>query len=334
MGAIRLGLIGLGAWAREAYVPVLKELADVDVCAVAAKSEATRTFAREQFGDDIALYDNYAALLQDKNVELGETIHELKETRDRMVQQEKMASLGELAAGATHEINNPLNYIQAGAFALHRRLVALESGLAGREVGTNLAASLDSAKELSNIIVDGCERIEAIVKGLWAVTRQDPGEPESVDLNAELKSTSRLVRSTVESGVEIVLDLGSIPAVTGTCGELNQVLLNLVQNAVEALDGPGQITARTYAEKMAVCVEVADSGRGLPSGEPQRVFDPFFTTKEEGRGRGLGLAICMRIIEQHGGTIRAGNRPEGGALFTVRLPVAESAAVGKGGETQ
>ena len=267
--------------------------------------------------------------LQDKNVELEDTITELQETRDRMVQQEKMASLGEMAAGATHEINNPLNFIQAGAFSVRKKLAVLKDSLPTGGSFEEMEGRLDNLIDLSDVIGDGCRRIEAIVDGLWAITDQRRGEPESVDLNDGLESTAKFVTSTLGNGVELVLTPGRIRRVRGFSGELNQVLLNLVLNAAEALNGPGRIAMRTYGENDEVCVEVSDSGPGLPAGEPQRVFDPFYTTKQDGRGRGLGLAICMRIVEQHGGTIMAGSSPAGGAVFTMRLPGMKGIVAGK-----
>jgi signal transduction histidine kinase/tetratricopeptide (TPR) repeat protein len=262
--------------------------------------------------------------LRDRNEQLASTIRELTTTRDRMIHQAKMASVGLLAAGATHEINNPLSFVQGGAFAMARDVSRLEARVA-ELAGADPAVRdlIADTRNMSDIVLNGCDRIKGIVDGLWCIAGHRESRRERFDIRSGIESTVKLWRSAggrEETRVELCLD--PMAEVLGSPGELNQVLLNLLKNAGEASPKQCHVTVRTFMEKDRVCLSVRDRGAGIPEVILPHVFEPFFTTKGSEKGKGLGLSICMRIVEEHGGALTVNSRPGEGAVFTVSLPAA------------
>jgi len=260
--------------------------------------------------------------LKEKNQELSETIGELKTTRDRMVQQEKLASLGQIAAGATHEINNPLNFMEAGAAALLKKIDNLGGVLESQENGDNadLLKLLAGIKELSLVITNGGERIRNIVDSLWSFSKFKESDRAYFDVREGIKSTLDLLEPTIAAEINIETSLEEVPQIYCCRGEINQVILNLLTNAVFALDGRGTITVSTSSEDDRVRILISDTGKGIDESIINRIFDPFFTTREVGEGTGLGLSICMGVVEAHGGAIKVRSTPGEGSEFEVVLP--------------
>jgi len=272
------------------------------------------------------------------NAELVEANLAIKKTQALVIQQEKLASIGYLAAGIAHEINNPLGYLRsnheflAGFF---RNLRAAWSEAAARP---EAMAAIAKARDLDYLFTEteallaesdsGYGRIMEIVKGLKDYARA--GEELRVapyDLNKGLDSSLVVAWNKVKYVAEVEKDYGELPFIEADGGSINQVLLNIIVNAAEAIDGQkragkGRIVLRTRAEGDAVVCSVEDDGPGVPDRFRLQVFDPFFTTKEPGQGTGLGLSISYDIVvNRHGGSLVVGTSPMGGAAFTMSLPL-------------
>ncbi len=227
-----------------------------------------------------------------------------RELRDHLIQTEKMATIGTLVAGISHEINNPL-YIMLG-FSEH-----LRDEPRGEVV-----------REYVDAILDAGQRIATIVRDLNTFAqRARPEGLGDVDINQTLDQAVNMARrSTVLDNVTIVTHYGAVPSLRGKREEMQQVFLNLVTNAIQAMDGHGTLTVTTRSSDGSILVTVKDTGPGIPDDDLPRVFDPFFTTKEPGKGPGLGLHIVREIVRGYGGKVNVESRLGDGAAFTVTLP--------------
>lgn len=268
----------------------------------------------------------------------------LEEQRKQLAQAEKLASLGQLAAGIAHEINNPVSYVKSNLDQFERdaadlipllgavrELLKAPAGTlapAGaeplarlRELWTRADGEglLTRLPEVAQESLMGVRRIREIVDGLRLFARED-AQPESVDLNAELETTLRLVWSELKYKCEVKRDLGPLPVITGHPGQLAQVFTNLLVNAAQAIETWGRIDIRTRQEGGEVRVEISDTGQGMTPETQAHLFTPFFTTKPRGQGTGLGLSICRDIVKRHGGRIEVRSEPGQGSTFTVCLP--------------
>ena len=239
--------------------------------------------------------------------ERDKAYRELQELQSRLIQSEKMSSLGRMAASVAHEINNPL-----GAIVVYSHLL-LE----------NAAADFPGRLNLQKIIREAT-RCRDIVRGLLDFARPAPGLRQPVDINAMVRATHDLLAGQAAFNlIQVNLDLGPTPLqVTGDSSQLQQAFTNILVNAAEAIGGPGTITIRGWhdASRRMTAVSFADTGCGIPPENLEHIFEPFFTTKREGHGTGLGLAIAYGIVERHGGTIKVESRPGEGATFIVWLP--------------
>jgi signal transduction histidine kinase len=237
--------------------------------------------------------------------ELWESLENVKRLQTHFVQSEKLASLGQLAAGAAHEINNPLTAILGYADVL-----IIEN------------AANTRAHSLGDKIREQARRTKDLVNNLLSFARQVPAEKQLLDLNTVLTGAVQL-RNLDLRGKNIRIELENrsiLPAVRGDPNQLLQVFYHLISNAVDAMEsaGGGVLLIRTLRERGNVVIEFSDTGPGMK--EPEKVFDPFYTTKEVGKGTGLGLSICYGVMEEHGGRISGFNRPEGGCTFRLELP--------------
>jgi signal transduction histidine kinase len=298
------------------------------------------------------------ALLQSTNEELQIAMQELKEAGAQLVHAERLAAVGELAAGVAHEINNPVNFAVNAVHTLCaqvedvRRVVDAVQAIDERrpdELAARVEAFLalrervgfdelmGSLAELSSIVTQGLDRTAALVGDLRDFAGPDGRRRADVDVCRGLRSTLRLMRhGLAEAGIRVETGLpDALPPVEGEPRALNQVFLNLLKNAAEALEGRrGTIRVTARAEEGSVLVEIRDDGPGVSPEIRERLFEPFVTTREAGGGTGLGLSICRRIVREHGGEIEIGSDVEGGTRVSVRLPTrrqAESAAMREGG---
>lgn len=233
------------------------------------------------------------------------SLDDLKRLQSHAIQSEKMVALGQLVAGAAHEMNNPLTSILG-----YSDLLANDPSLSA------------APREMAGKIGNQARRTRRLVQNLLSFARQSPGEKKPVNINALITNAVQLRELDLMSHkIELTVDLeASLPGVWGDPNLLLQVFFHLMNNAVDALSeiGGGKVAVRTHREKNQVIVEVADSGTGLK--DPGRVFDPFYTTKPVGKGTGLGLSASYGIVHDHQGQITAHNGPQGGAVFVISLP--------------
>jgi len=266
--------------------------------------------------------------LERSNSELGEALHELKNAEVQLVQAEKMASLGRLVAGIAHEINNPVSFISTSVAPLKRRLVR-----AGEGATDDVQRMLREATELVDIMERGADRTATIVKDLRTFSRLHEATRKEVDLNEGIEVSLRLLESHWRDRIRIHRDLGALPLVECDPGQINQVFMNLLTNACDAIVDEGNVWITTSWDGQSVGVAIRDDGCGIPPDTIGRVFDPFYTTKGVGEGTGLGLSISHGIVEAHGGRLEVRSTPGEGTTFSVVLPVAapslDSAAGGR-----
>jgi PAS domain S-box-containing protein len=238
-------------------------------------------------------------------------VTERRRLEARIIQNDRVSAMGTLAASVAHEINNPLTYVLGN-------LAAAEAELGASERAAGIAALLADARA-------GADRIALIARDLHTFSRPGDESVRPVALQQVIGTVLQLVRKELAARAHLTVELAETPPVRGNESRLVQVVLNLLVNAWQALPVPDparhRITLRTRAEDGHAVIEVADTGPGVPPEHRERVFDPFFTTKEVGAGTGLGLFVCRNIVQGFGGQIEVTERPGGGALFRVRLPV-------------
>jgi signal transduction histidine kinase len=276
------------------------------------------------------------------NRDLEESYRKLQEVQKQLLQSEKMASIGLLAAGVAHEVNNPIGYVNSNLLTLKSYVTDL---LALLESYENAEAQFGGAVETLRQIeefkrkidieflrgdipalleesLEGAARVRKIVQDLKDFSHAgDNDEWEWADLHQCLESTLNIVYNEIKYKARVVKEFGALPAVQCLPRQLNQVFLNLLINAVHAIETEGTITIRTGAEGGKVWVEISDTGKGIKPEYLDKIFDPFFTTKPVGQGTGLGLSVSYSIIRKHQGEILVDSPPGRGATFKVVLPV-------------
>ena len=259
--------------------------------------------------------------------EVLQRTRDLRESQMQLVQQEKMAALGRLVAGVAHEMNTPIGTITSNADTLGRSLTRLRGILTSdscpAEVRNDrlLSQVLNVLDDISRINGLACERIVGIVGSLRNFARLDEAEFKTADLHEGLDSTLTLVHHELKNRAVVKKEYGDIPPIQCHPNQINQVFMNLLVNASQALKEKGEITIRSFREGDIVNVQISDSGVGIPPENLQRIFDPGFTTKGVGVGTGLGLSICFKIAQDHGGRIDVESELGKGSTFTIRLPV-------------
>lgn len=262
--------------------------------------------------------------------------------QEKLIQSERLASIGQLAAGVAHEINNPIGFIFSNFGTLEKYLGDLfrmltayeeaEATLAGTPAGAKLkglreAIELDFLKEdipsLMRESKDGITRVRAIVQNLKDFSRVDNSQEwVMADLHQGLNSTLGMVNNEIKHKADVVKEYGSLPEVECLPSELNQVFMNLLVNAAHAIQKErGRITLRTGTQADKVWVEIEDDGTGIAKENLGRIFDPFFTTKPVGKGTGLGLSLSYGIVQKHAGQIEVTSEPGAGTRFRVTLPI-------------
>lgn len=272
---------------------------------------------------------------------------ELKESQVQMVQSEKMASIGQMVAGVTHEINTPLAYVKSGLEISRTRIndiaelinecmvlnTLLQSGEADEEslanqlqriseISTTLSQE-DMANELDGLLKDGLHginQISEIVLELKNFSRVDRAKLAEFNINEGLESTLKIANNIVKHK-KIIKRYGDIPTITCSASSINQIFLNLISNAAQATGENGEITLITTTQEQFVKIAIIDNGSGIPADVIDKIFEPFFTTKTIGEGTGLGLSIVKRIIREHGGEIKVQSKVGLGTKFTILLPL-------------
>jgi signal transduction histidine kinase len=249
--------------------------------------------------------------IERQNVELKETLKNLWETQSKLIQAEKMASLGVLTAGVAHEINNPLNYIM-GAYEGIKNFLQEDSG--NLQQG-HVPALLDALKT-------GLDRVQNIVKSLNQFSRDSKIETEECKINLIIDNCLTILHYKIKDRIEVEKNYQQVAAsVKGNVGNLHQVFLNILTNAIQAIEGNGSITISIVKVNDNIVTAIRDTGVGIQKDNLSKITDPFFTTKAPGQGTGLGLSIAYKIIKAHGGTIEFKSEVDQGTTTRVILPV-------------
>lgn len=283
--------------------------------------------------------------LQASNEELNVALRNLKDTQTQLVEREKMASLGQLTAGIAHEINNPINFVTSNIKPLKLDIADIRTLLDKYDA---LPEATDMRAELKDIaafkqeididyihteieslikgIEDGATRTAEIVKGLRTFSRLDESDVKSVDLHEGLDSTLVLLKNNIPANVRVEKHYGSLPKIECYAGKMNQVFMNILTNAFNAIkthtNGREElVTLTTWQEEDMAVISIKDTGPGMTEKVKEKIFDPFFTTKDVGEGTGLGLSIVFSIIEKHQGRIFVNTAPGEGAEFIIYLPM-------------
>ena len=268
--------------------------------------------------------------------QLRQAHEDLKLAQQQLIHSEKMASLGRLVAGVAHELNNPISFVLGNVYALQRYgqrmreyLDAIHAGKTAEELGElrktlRIDRLMEDMQPLIDGTIEGAERTRDIVAGLKRFSAQDRGEEEAFNLAEVLERSVHWVVKASGSRIKVSLDVPPQIPVSGSAGQMQQVLVNLVQNAIDSterqpdarLDIQGEVRSRSAV------LTFRDNGPGFPEESLDKAFDPFFTTKPIGKGTGLGLSISYGIVERHRGQLKASNHPQGGAVLTLTLPLA------------
>lgn len=318
-------------------------MSNIDYKAAYERQKQARAMAEE-------LLESRSRELYEANQSLQYAYNKLKNQKAQIIHQEKLASIGQLAAGVAHEINNPAAYVKSnlntlkrysnelGAFfkALDHTSLQNQTAFDGTCSGENdtwmfrfkaLYQKYDIPFLLQDIveIVDdsdeGIERIEIIVKGLKEFSRPDSAENESVDLIACIENTLKLVTNQVKHSLDVSFDWQEKLFIQGQHGSLSQVFLNLIVNASHAVTKDGRLQITAKSENGYAYVSFCDNGCGIDQKNQAKIFEPFFSTKEQGAGTGLGLSISHGIIKKHGGTISVKSELGEGAEFIIQIPL-------------
>jgi signal transduction histidine kinase len=333
---------------RRSFAVLTKRVAELE-------KENARLRQVERFADSIV--ENIPDMIsvkemEQKNRQLEEAVRSeqqahaaLKQAQSRMLQSEKLAALGSLVAGVAHEVNNPLAFVTNNVAILQRDFAELKELLElyrsaeaamGRADPEALQNIRDAAERMDVVYIlenlqdtllrsrDGLSRIQQIVRDLREFSRQETlgSVQQGTELNSGIAATVNIVRGQARShGVELEMDLAPIPGITCYPARINQVVLNVLTNAIDACENGGKVCIGTRPAEGGVEFWVKDTGCGVDPSVRDRIFDPFFTTKPQGKGTGLGLSISHGIVADHGGTIRFESTPGNGTCFTVFLPL-------------
>ena len=287
------------------------------------------------------------------NVDLIDSLYTLRRNQPKLIQQEKLASIGQLAAGIAHELNNPIGFISSNFTSLKSYIRIIKEYIHYFETETSQMAegSASSVRQLQehmndfkeneklhyifhdiddlvNESMEGIQRITEIVRSLRNFSRIDnESELEQYDINDALESTLTVAKNEIKYVAEVEKEYSHVPLIECVGGEINQVLLNIIINAAQSLksqkrEQKGRIGLKTRADDEYVYCEISDDGPGIPKEIIGKIYDPFFTTKEAGKGTGLGLSISYDIIvHKHGGDLTVESRVEKGTTFTIKLPI-------------
>ena len=281
----------------------------------------------------------YKEDLENRNIELARRKSELERVQAQLVQSEKMASLGQLAAGVAHELNNPAGFIFSNMAVLPqylsrlKRMLSTYDRISLRDADAELIRAAKAETDYDNILADltsiasdsysGAERIRDVVQNLRLFSRLDEAEFKQVDLHEGIESTIRLLSMYYTSPfITLKRDYGRLPPVDCYAGQLNQVWMNLLVNAAQAIgDVQGEVQITTRCDRQTVTTSIRDTGKGIPAEHLSKIFDPFFTTKPVGDGTGLGLSISHGIIARHRGALNVESVVGVGTTFTVSIPI-------------
>ncbi len=274
------------------------------------------------------------------HAELEAAHRELQSSHEQLLQSEKLASIGQLAAGVAHEINNPVGYVYSNLGTLQKYIDNLYQMLEGYAHLETLVSDKDAlqtvqalkkeldleylkedVRDLVSESREGISRVKGIVQDLKDFSHVDEAEWQWADLHRGLDSTLNIVNNEIKYKAEVMKEYGELPEVECLASQINQVFMNLLVNAAHAIEERGTITVRTGTEGDSAWVEVSDTGKGMDAETRKKIFDPFFTTKPVGTGTGLGLSLSYSIVHKHHGRISVDSTPGRGSTFRVWLPL-------------
>ncbi|MDB5134164.1 MAG: zraS 2 [Mucilaginibacter sp.] len=285
--------------------------------------------------------------LSESNYELNNTLEDLKQAQTQLVESEKMASLGQLTAGIAHEINNPINFVTSNINPLKRDIeIMFEAMTAIENLGLSDSSPAEKQKQIKEYkeeldfdyltleirhlikgINEGANRTAEIVKGLKIFSRLDEDDLKRASINEGLESTMVIANNLLNNKIKIIKEYGDLPMVECYAGKLNQVFLNIISNAVYAVQKRfgenvgGEIAIITNCDEKNVFIKIKDNGTGMDAQTQKKIFEPFFTTKDVGEGTGLGMSIAYNTIKKHNGTINVNSSPGEGTEFILQIPI-------------
>jgi len=342
--AIEMSLLSFGLADR---INILRHEKEESQAEALYAAEENARIIREQNVILEAKVDERTVELKASNSELQKTLIDLKETESQLVEAEKMASLGQLTAGIAHEINNPINFITSNVNPLKRDVDILMEAINRIEnVSLSDGKSIDKQKQIEDYkeeidfdylkieihhllkgINDGASRTAEIVKGLRVFSRLDEDDLKKADINEGLDSTLIIVNNLFNNKIKLVKEYGDIPHIECYPGKLNQVFLNIISNAIYAInkqhgDNPdGVLKISTSCNETNIFIKIEDNGIGMDENTKKKIFEPFFTTKDVGEGTGLGMSITYNTIKKHNGQIFINSTPGVGTEFILELPI-------------
>lgn len=315
VGALGVGPKRSGLFYTAGDAEFLRALAQSAAIALQnAQSYAALQTLNEELEDRVT---ERTTALADANANLTKAYDDLSNAQVQLVQSEKLVSLGRLAAGVAHEINNPVSFISSNIAPLKERLDEIAESLP-----EGSSDPLEEAREFVEIMGRGAERTARIVGDLSSFSRLNEAKRKAIDLREGIDVTIRLLESRWRERITIHRQYDELPPLECDAGQMNQVFMNLLANACDAIEGSGNIWVTASLRGDDVCIEIRDDGVGMPPEQVERIFEPFYTTKAVGSGTGLGLATVHGIINAHGGTIDVESTPGEGTTLRVRLPAA------------
>ncbi|MBM4056089.1 MAG: PAS domain S-box protein [Planctomycetes bacterium] len=274
--------------------------------------------------------------LEESNKKLKTLYEELKNTQLQLFQSEKMASIGQLAAGIAHEINNPVGFISSNLELMQQKLHTFKKWISEMKLpakdfatetpdatGTNINHNKIIKQMEDGVLesLEGTNRIKKIVGALRTFSYRGNDEFEMVDINAEIKNTLNIIHNEIKYKANLITLFGDIPHIRCNRYQLGQVFMNIIINAVQSITDYGEIRLHTGKKENTIFIEITDNGIGIPAQYISKIFEPFFTTKEVGKGTGLGLSIAYNIIKNHHGAIEVNSKVNEGTTFTIKLPI-------------
>ncbi len=291
----------------------------------------------------LALNDSLEEMVAERTKDLQQANQELKATQSQMLHHEKMASVGQLAAGVAHEINNPMGFIASNLNSLGKYLERFsgfiqyqdqllkehldddgKAQLKAERKKQKIDYLLEDSSDLIDESQDGAGRVQEIVRNLKSFSRVDQAAEQPADLNECLESTIGIAWNELKYKVTLEKEYGELPPVLCHPQQLNQVFMNLMVNGAQAIAEKGTVKIKTWHAGDEVFVQISDDGCGIPEKNLSRIFEPFFTTKEVGKGTGLGMSISYDIVRSHGGEILVESTVGAGSTFTIRLPLKDT----------
>ena len=303
---------------------------------------------RDEHGTPVEVIGSLTDITARKGMEQKQQqlIARLSEAHEQLLQSEKMASIGQLAAGVAHEINNPIGFVNSNMGTLRHyvgtllnvvdaygeavRKAAPGSALEAQIDAINREADLgylkDDIADLVSESMDGLKRVKDIVQALKDFSHVGQNDWQYADVHAGLDTTLNIVANEIKYKATVEKHYGKLPEIKCLASQLNQVFMNLLVNAAQAIKSKGVITIATGSNDGWVWVKISDNGCGIPQENLKRIFEPFFTTKPVGSGTGLGLSLSYSIVNKHGGRIDVASKPDVGTVFTIKLPVVPPAS--------